>query len=277
MKSKSTAFLILAYSTVLGGFLIVSWLKGVGADLFRAIASTSGEHPAALMESIPPATSYRPLSVDAVTVETGLGSPPPVQAIISGSLPDTCAQVEFVEQSQAASTFVIRLASIPSAAADCIQDPLPFSMSLPLNVAGLPAGSYAVETNGVRAAFDLAAGSPASSLSTGDAPLVEDELQVEDVKVETGVGSPIPVKAVVTGNLPAACAWPGEIRLRREERTFFVWLAAHRPAQADCPQDGLPFRLELPLNIVNLPAGRYTVDVNGVSVGFDLPVRPLSP
>ncbi|NPV76491.1 MAG: hypothetical protein HPY59_08950 [Anaerolineae bacterium] len=277
MKNKSSAFLILAYSAVFGGFLIVSWLKGVGSDLFRAIASTSGEQPVVLMESIPPATSYRPLSVDSVAVETGPGSPPLVQAIISGSLPDTCAQVEFVEQVQTGAAFVIRLAAIPSAAADCIQHPIPFTINLPLNAAGLPAGSYAVEANGVRAAFDLAAGDLARELPTGDVPVVKDDLQVKDVEVEIGVDSSIPVKELIAGNLPSACAWLGEIRLRREERTFFVRLVAHQPAQLDCPENGLPFHLELPLNIASLSPGSYTVDVNGVAAGFDLSLRSPSP
>jgi Tol biopolymer transport system component len=43
------------------------------------------------------------------------------------------------------------------------------------------------------------------------------------------------------------------------------------PAQPDCPHDsnGLPLRLALPLNMVSMPAGAYTVVVNGVQAAFD--------
>lgn len=277
MKDKSLALIIFAVGAIIGIFLIVAFLKGFGTRLFLTLAGTSGWHPVAAMESIPSGTSYRPLSIDAVTVDTGMGSPVPVQALISGSLPDTCAQIEFIEQSRSGSTFVIQLATIPFAAADCIQAPLSFRMSLPLNVSGLPAGDYAVEANDVRTVFNLAAGPLFSDLPDGDAPVAKDVVQVAEVKVESGAGLSIPAKAVVLGNLPVACSWLGEIRMRREEQAFSIWLTAHRPAQVDCPRERQPFRLELPLNTINLPAGSYTANVNGVSAGFDLALHPLLP
>ena len=112
------------------------------------------------------------------------------------------------------------------------------------------------------------------------APVIAGEgyqaLQIDDLHVEVGVGSPIPVKAIVSGNLPLACAQLGEIRVHRQDTSFFVQLVAYLPAQTDCAEDSIPFRLEIPLNIVNLPAGPYNVNVNGATATFDPRTVPAS-
>jgi hypothetical protein len=85
------------------------------------------------------------------------------------------------------------------------------------------------------------------------------------------------VKAIVSGNLPLVCAQLGELRLHRDGTTFFVRLVAYLPAQTDCAEDSIPFRLEIPLNIVNLPEGPYVVDVNGATASFDPRTTPVGP
>src|SRR5688572_20296168 len=112
------------------------------------------------------------------------------------------------------------------------------------------------------------------------APVIAGEgyqaLQIDDLHVEVGAGSPIPVKAIVSGNLPLACAQLGEIRVHRQDTSFFVQLVAYLAAQTDCAEDSIPFRLEIPLNIVNLPAGPYNVNVNGATSTFDPRTVPAS-
>jgi len=63
------------------------------------------------------------------------------------------------------------------------------------------------------------------------------------------------------------------VQLHRDSNTFFVRLIAELPAQTDCNNDALPMRLEIPLNIVNLPEGKYEVNVNGATTTFDIPVK----
>ena len=79
--------------------------------------------------------------------------------------------------------------------------------------------------------------------------------------------------AIVSANLPKSCGQLGEVQLKRDGNTFFVRLIAELPAQTDCNNDALPFRLEIPLNIVNLPEGTYEVNVNGVVTTFEIPVQ----
>ena len=239
------------------------------------ITSSSGEQPTAEVEASP-GTGYQPIQVDQVKAELGVGSPIPVQVTVTGNLPDTCAQIELVQQKQEDSYFEITMSTIPSNAEGCIQDTLPFRMVIPLNILNLPAGSYTVEVNGVGADFQLETGNTTSSQSAADTVIRKDDIQVDSVNVEIGVGSPIPVHAIVGLSLPNSCAQLGEIRLHREDKTFYVRLIADITERADCREDSIPFRLEFPLNIVNLPHGPYEVNVNGVTVSFDPRQKPAS-
>jgi hypothetical protein len=240
-----------------------------------AMAGSSGGQPTSVIET-EPATGYQPVDVDQVEVEVGVGSPIPVQVIVTGNLPDTCAQIELVQQEQDRSNFHIALSSIPSGAEGCVQDTLPFRIVIPLNIVNLPAGSYSVEANGSSATFEVDTANTTSSQPAADSAITKDDIQVDSVNIEVGVGSPIPVHAIVGLSLPNTCAQLGEIRLHREGTTFYVRLIAYSAERADCQADSIPFRAEIPLNIVNLPEGPYEVNVNGVITSFDPRTRPAS-
>jgi len=53
------------------------------------------------------------------------------------------------------------------------------------------------------------------------------------------------------------------------QRQCYTLLAT--PADPACPPDylGLPFGMAIPLNVVELPVGTYTVVANGVSTTFE--------
>ena len=116
--------------------------------------SSSGESPALLVGQDFATIGYQQLSVDHFEVEIGVGSPTPVYVVVSGNLPDTCSQVEYTEVKQNGSDFNITLSAIPSKDENCIQDTLPFKISVPLNVVNLPKGTYEVNVIGATASFD---------------------------------------------------------------------------------------------------------------------------
>ena len=269
MKSKSIFFFAI---------LIVLALSSCSPFV---VTDSSGEQPTPEVETLPatslPAAGYQPVEVNQVQAEVGVGSPIPVQVIVTGNLPDTCAQIELMQQKQDGSHFDITLSTVPSTAEGCVQDTLPFRIVIPLNITNLPAGSYSVDVNGVGADFELETGNTTSSLPTADSVIRKDDIEVTSVNVEIGVGSPIPVHAIVALNLPNSCAQLGEIRLHREGNTFYVRLIADVTERADCRADSIPFRLEIPLNIVNLPEGPHEVNVNGVTASFDPRATPTAP
>ena len=97
-------------------------------------------------------------------------------------------------------------------------------------------------------------------------------LTVEHVGIEVGVGSPIPVDIFVSGTWPDLCAQLAQIDQKIDGFHIEVTLMT-TAAQPDCPPDflGLPFRIAIPLNVVEMPEGAYTVTVNGVETAFSLP------
>lgn len=228
---------------------------------------------ASVSEDISPTFGYQPVRVVDVYVEVGVGSPIPVFVDIGADLPDICAQVEFVEIVQDGDTFKVQVGTTPSTKQNCQSDTIPFRMKIPLNVLDLPVGSYTVEVNGVSADFNIDASvSTATDLRTPAMPIYKDDMLVDDVSIEVGIGSPLPVHAVVSTNLPKSCGQLGEVHMVRAEETFFVHLIGHLPAQSECNPETLPLRLEIPLNLVNLPEGTYQVNVNGVTTNFNIPI-----
>ncbi len=243
------------------------------------ITSSSGQPSTPVIESAS-ATGYQPVQVNEVQAEVGVGSPIPVLVTVTGTLPDSCAQIELVQQKQVGSSFNITISTIPLNADGCVQDALPFEIVIPLNIANLPAGPYSVEVNGSRADFEVNTANTTSSLPTADSVIRKDDIQVDGVNVEIGEGSPNPVHAKVRLSLSNTCTQVGEIRLHRDGTTFYVQLIADIAERADCQENPLtgplPYWMAIPLNIVNLPEGPYEVNVNGVTVSFDPSQKPAS-
>jgi hypothetical protein len=91
-------------------------------------------------------------------------------------------------------------------------------------------------------------------------------IPVDNVQVQVGVGSPIPVDIFVSGTWPDLCAQIAQINQRFTANQIEVDLLA-TPVDPNCPPDflGLPFRIAIPVNAVELPEGSYTVVVNGIA------------
>lgn len=99
-------------------------------------------------------------------------------------------------------------------------------------------------------------------------------MQVHNVEVQIGVGSPIPVDAFISAELPDTCAQLAEVGQQLEDFKFEITLSVTPGTAEECFRDTLPFRMYVPLNMVSLPDGTYTVDVNGVSTTFTWPSAP---
>ncbi len=231
------------------------------------------EEPASVSPNVSATAGYQTVNVSDVNVEVGVGSPIPVFVDIGAVLPDLCAQVEFVEVIQNGNTFKLNVGTIPSTDEACLMDTAGFRMKIPLSVVGLPAGSYGVQVNGVATEFQLESNITSGELRMQETPIVKEDVQVDDIRIEVGLGSPRPVIAVISANLPNACAQLGEVQMHREGTQYFVRLIAYSPKGNDCSRDMLPMRIELPLNTINLPDGTYEVLVNGATTTFEMPLK----
>jgi hypothetical protein len=104
-------------------------------------------------------------------------------------------------------------------------------------------------------------------------------IPVDNVQVQVGVGSPIPVDIFVSGTWPDLCAQIAQINQRFTTNQIEVDLLA-TPSDPNCPPDflGLPFRIAIPVNVVELAEGSYTVVVNGIAgQALTIPLAPPAP
>ena len=104
-----------------------------------------------------------------------------------------------------------------------------------------------------------------SALSTPDlAPVDEiDILMLESF--------PIQINVIARGNLPDPCTEISEVIKEREGNTFFIIIKTCR-STGFCIQVLAPFEEIISLDVLGLPAGTYTVDVNGVQGTFDFEI-----
>ena len=82
---------------------------------------------------------------------------------------------------------------------------------------------------------------------------------------------PVQINVIASGNLPDPCTEISEVIKEREGDTFFTTIKTYR-SPGFCIQVIAPFEEIIPLDVYGLPAGTYTVDVNGVQGIFDLEV-----
>ena len=71
-----------------------------------------------------------------------------------------------------------------------------------------------------------------------------------------------PVQVIARGNLPDPCTKISEVLQEREGDSFFITIKTYR-SPGFCIQILAPFEEIIFLEVYGLPAGTYTVDVNG--------------
>lgn len=101
------------------------------------------------------------------------------------------------------------------------------------------------------------------------------QIPVQDVTVQVGVGSPVPVDIFVSGSWPDLCAQIARVEQHFEGFRVVISLLA-TPPNPDCPPDnvGLPFRIAIPLNMLEKEIGTYSIAVNGVETSFEWNAQP---
>jgi hypothetical protein len=102
------------------------------------------------------------------------------------------------------------------------------------------------------------------------------EAQVETLDILIMESFPVQVNVHVTGYLGDGCTTLGDIETTQEGDTFLVHITTQRPADAMCTQQLVGFEENVALDVEGLPAGTYTVDVNGVTDTFTLDVDNIA-
>ena len=96
-------------------------------------------------------------------------------------------------------------------------------------------------------------------------------VSVDEIDILILESFPVQINVIARGNLPDPCTEISEVLQEREGNTFFITIKTYR-SPGFCIQVLAPFEETIPLEVYGLPAGTYTVDVNGVQATFDLEV-----
>jgi inhibitor of cysteine peptidase len=97
---------------------------------------------------------------------------------------------------------------------------------------------------------------------------IRGEAVVEGVETVFLESFPLGVHAVASGYLPDPCTDIDEISVEREGNHFIVLITTLREAEVMCAQVIEEFEQNIPLDVYGLPAGDYTVTVNGINTEF---------
>ncbi len=94
------------------------------------------------------------------------------------------------------------------------------------------------------------------------------EAPVESVEVMILESFPLQVQLNVEGYMPDGCTEIDSTEVEQQGNHFEVTIRTVRPADMLCTEAIEPFEMNIPLDVYGLPAGEYTIDVNGVEDSF---------
>jgi inhibitor of cysteine peptidase len=116
------------------------------------------------------------------------------------------------------------------------------------------------------------AGEPTATPPAGGGDKSPGPAQVDSVDVLILESFPVQIHVVAKGNLPDSCTTIDQITEEQDGDTFRVTITTARPGEESCAQVLTPFEEVIALDVYGLPAGTYTVDVNGVTGSFTLDI-----
>jgi len=111
----------------------------------------------------------------------------------------------------------------------------------------------------------------------GDESFIYGTAQVDSIDLLMLESFPVQINLVARGNLPDGCTTIHRVTQARQGDTFKVTITTTRPADKACTEALVPFEETIALEVAGLPAGTYTVDVNGVTASFTLDVDNTLP
>jgi inhibitor of cysteine peptidase len=113
---------------------------------------------------------------------------------------------------------------------------------------------------------------PPLTATASDGTFVHGKASVESIEVFELESFPVQIVVVARGNLPDGCTEIDQVNVNsdRERHLFRVEITTVRERAKICTQATVPFERNARLDVYGLPAGTYTVDVNGVTDSFTL-------
>ena len=114
---------------------------------------------------------------------------------------------------------------------------------------------------------------------TPDAGMVDGGIEygelaiVESIDLLIMESFPVQIRAVIKGDLPDGCAEIVDIEATRNNEKFTVKIITSHPIAAMCTEALVPFVKSISLDVLDLPAGTYTVEAYGKTASFTFSVK----
>lgn len=131
--------------------------------------------------------------VESVEIAPSLAPQIEVMVNVLGSLANNCSSIDQIQQQRYGNEFEVRIFSLQQEGTDCSASRIPFERTIRLNIGDLPAGSYAVDVNGLKGTFRLPEKNiedPANAATGGfiwhDVCLTTDDSTTIETLAETG-------------------------------------------------------------------------------------------
>lgn len=113
---------------------------------------------------------------------------------------------------------------------------------------------------------------PASQVVNMDDEIIPtgDLAAIDSSKVEVSTSFPLTANLKIQGNLKDGCTYLNDTVQKRVGTRFNVSVTTRTEGDL-CTQALVPFERNVNLDVKDLPAGTYFVDVNGESLSFEIP------
>ncbi|MCC4770540.1 hypothetical protein FXV91_10195 [Methanosarcina sp. DH2] len=108
--------------------------------------------------------------------------------------------------------------------------------------------------------------------NTSEQEYIYGTANVESIDILTLESFPVQIHVIAEGYLPDGCTEIDEVNTEREGNVFNINITTKRPKDVMCTQAIEDFEKTIPLDVQDLKAGNYTVNVNGVTGSFELAV-----
>jgi inhibitor of cysteine peptidase len=99
-----------------------------------------------------------------------------------------------------------------------------------------------------------------------------EEVQIKHIDINVLESFPVQVNVVVTGNLPDDCTTLDQFLSERKDSIFTIKITVTHSTHKTCTKAVKSFERMIPLDVEDLKAGVYTVNVNGVTDTFELEI-----
>jgi hypothetical protein len=118
---------------------------------------------------------------------------------------------------------------------------------------------------------------PSPTPEAAEAETIYGQANVDSIQVLILESFPVQVNVVARGEFSNGCTTIDEILTEMNDNTFEVTITTVSPGDVACTEALVPFDETIPLDVLGLSAGRYTVTVNGITGSFTLDIDNQSP